>query len=310
MKERIIEFPGYLEPKPELSKWNYLWMLAILAGVAGLWFVAYTSMIRQGFEPFPAACLSSLIEIGTFGAGFNLVQGNKMTWFEIVVGLITSALYNYVHIRAINIQAVTKVADTDWLLLGIYGVGPLLITFSAALWVGREVHRHKQSLIDWRAGGKKFVADQEQKAVTIKQETNRKEEEDHLRREEAERQDRERQAQMQMQLDYQKEKLRAEEETKREVARLEEERKLKVAQARIEARERAKSESANPAQSAQFAQDERAKYENFAQAMQSNGTHEWTGEAIAQTFNVSRRTGNYWLARWKEEHPDKVISSN
>lgn len=280
--------------KPKLPVIVYLLFVLAVCGLVALGIAAYTAFSQvAGREQALAA--SILIEAAMVIEGITLIRRNWWAAGGVLVSLIVSCTYNYIQAeQAGKLHGLTN----PWQLFTL-AIGPLSALFFLALTIGYELKQHENRVKEWEEDQKKRKAQIQEEAKAEQVRRDEKDLEEKRRKEEADRN-----------FELEKERIRQAEATKREAARLEEERKEKIARARIEAKERAKSEGANDVQFAREIAHNRATYEDFAQAMQSNGTHEWTGEAIAQEFGVSRRTGNYWLARWKEEHPDKVISPN
>lgn len=85
------------------------------------------------------------------------------------------------------------------------------------------------------------------------------------------------------------------------------ERKAQIAQARIETRNLLRNVAQPTVQGRAIAQ---LTYDDFAQAIASNGSHGWSGTLIAKQFGVSRRTGNYWLNKWRKDHPHPESQNN
>lgn len=275
MKKGANEFEGYPEPKPQITAWMVISLIVVLGGAVGLGYVAFDALARMGYEFVPCLLFALVIEFGTFAASFHMIKGNRVTWVEIVLGLLTSGVFNFVHVRSINVNAVTKIADTDWFLLAVFGVGPLLIIFSAALWVGKEYAIYGAKMDGWKARATTWKLDQQKATV------------------QAEQHDKEAERNIAARLELEKEKARLSAETEQERIRVEAETKAEIARARIEARERTRQDTTRPAElSGNFPSADWRKLPAEDRTIIATLT---TAE-IMRRYGVSDRTARNWRA--------------
>jgi hypothetical protein len=276
----------YTIPKPSYPLFLKLLVGLVVTGLLGLGIVAFeTFSLVHG--PVVAAIFAIVIEVGAAIDSIGLAGGiNKRSWWlvpAILITIIVSGWYNYATVAQHGAAFGLESAHLD-LILHAIAWGPLASLSFMALGVGFRIADHERAVDAWKVNRQAWL--DAQAAKTAQAQTD--------------------QETRHMQFEYQKAKLQADKEI--EIARVqaEQDRKVQVAQARIEARKDAQKPSAIAQELHTVAQ---GTYEDFVQAISSNGKHEWTGEMIAQEFGVSRRTGNYWLSRWRREHAEPVTTT-
>lgn len=283
--------------KPKMSKKIYFDWGILAFGLIGLGFVAFHSFTVIGEGPVPSLAFSALIEYGLIMATINLARGNRLSWFEIVISLIVSAIYNYINMRAVNINSGYVLADKEQWLLFIFGVGPLAIEFTAALMAGKEYSKFEVALANWE---KSELAKAEAKQVEADNRVKAKEAEDariaeETRKHQWEVEEKEKIAKIASEERIQLSKIAEEEKTKRK---------------EIAVRER--EISVEKTEVAEIAEKlPKRKYADFVNDMKSNGHHKYTAKEISEKYGISERQGRTWLKDYESEsHPQPVVELN
>jgi len=272
----------YSIPKPTYPLYLKLLAGLVTVGLFGLGLVSFHTF-NQVHGPLVAAIYAAIIEVGAALDAIGLAGGiNRRSWWIVPAVLLTVAGSGWYNLAAVAQSGATwGIENPGELLIIRYAIAwlPLASLSFMALGLGFKISDHEQNVKAWEIARQKWQDDQARQAEKAEQERIEAQRQADLeaRRIEAAAAENIRLAELKAQERQQKRELKAAEDSVKaaEIA-------VKSAEASVKL--------------------QKGTYEDFMQAMQSNGVHKWTAEDIAARFSVSTRTGFTWLARYKSEH--------